>query len=63
MNNTKLSLADFKANADKVETMEALDAINGGSLFNCHGRWGRIGKAVRDKAFEMVENGIKNYRP
>ena len=30
MKNTKLSLADFKAKADKIETMEALDTIHGG---------------------------------
>lgn len=46
MKNAKLSLADFKAKADKVETMEALDAVNGGGLFNCHGNLGKIGKAI-----------------
>jgi hypothetical protein len=53
MKNTKLSLADFKAKADKAETIEALDAIHGGGLFNCHGRWGGIGKKIRDFAIEV----------
>jgi hypothetical protein len=36
MNNTKLSLADFKAKADKVETSEVLGKIQGGDNGDCH---------------------------
>jgi hypothetical protein len=60
MNNTKLSLADFKAKADKAQTSEALDAIHGGGLFNCHGRWGGIGKKMRDAAFRLLGDVIVN---
>ena len=64
MKNAKLSLADFKAKADKIETMEALDAVNGGGLFNCHGKCGARGKKWRDGAldatFRLAIGAIQN---
>lgn len=36
MNNGKLSLADFKAKAEKVTTNELLDKVRGGELSACH---------------------------
>tara|TARA_B100000809_G_C14976482_1_gene472896 strand:+ start:622 stop:792 length:171 start_codon:yes stop_codon:yes gene_type:complete len=36
MNNAKLSLADFKANADKVETIQVLEKVQGGADAHCH---------------------------
>jgi hypothetical protein len=36
MENTKLSLADFKAKVDKVETNEILEKVQGGKDNDCH---------------------------
>ncbi len=36
MKNGKLSLADFKAKAEKVSTNELLDKVQGGRLDDCH---------------------------
>lgn len=32
----KLSLADFKAKAEKVSTSELLDKVQGGTMEGCH---------------------------
>jgi hypothetical protein len=36
MENTKLSLADFKAKAEKVETIDILEKVHGGANDDCH---------------------------
>jgi hypothetical protein len=50
MENTRLSLADFKAKADKVQTSEILDKVQGGANDNCHvepDRIDRLGNTLR----------------
>ena len=46
----KLSLDDFKAMANNVQSEEVMQQIEGGllDLFDCHGFWGQVGKACRD---------------
>ncbi len=51
MNNTKLSLADFKAKAEKVEKNELLEKVQGGAWDDCHGFWGEWKKGY-DKMFD-----------
>ncbi|WP_207555636.1 hypothetical protein [Tenacibaculum maritimum] len=36
MNNKRLSLADFKAKAENVNTNEVLEKIQGGEMDDCH---------------------------
>jgi|TARA_B110000037_G_C17127386_1_gene508849 hypothetical protein len=44
MKNTKLSLADFKAKAENVNTNEVLEKVQGGDWGDCHGFWGQAAK-------------------
>lgn len=44
MKNSKMSLEAFKAKAENQNVEIAMDNIQGGNLFNCHGRWGQVGK-------------------
>ena len=49
MKNTgRLTLAELKAKADQSNVVENLEAIQGAGLFNCHGKWGAIGKGIKD---------------
>jgi hypothetical protein len=43
-----MSLDAFKAKAENENLEVALDSIQGGNLFNCHGKSGQAGKAIRD---------------
>ena len=49
-NTRRLTLAQFKAKADKSNVVENLERIKGGDLNDCHGIWGVIGKKW-DKLF------------
>ena len=46
MKNAKMSLDAFKAKAENENLEVALDSIQGGNLFNCHGKSGQAGKAI-----------------
>ena len=46
MKNSKMSLDAFKANAEKENIEIAMDTIQGGNLFDCHGKWGQRGKVA-----------------
>ena len=46
MKNSRMSLDAFKAKAELANETIALDAIQGGSLSDCHGFSGRVGKAL-----------------
>jgi hypothetical protein len=46
MKNSKMSLDAFKAKAENENLEVALDSIQGGGLFNCHGKSGQVGKAI-----------------
>jgi hypothetical protein len=48
MKNAKMSLDAFKAKAENENLDVALDSIQGGGLFNCHGKSGQVGKAIGD---------------
>lgn len=50
MENTKLSLADFKAKAEKVSKNEVLDKVQGGSDSSCHlPKYDTLDEAVQDE--------------
>ena len=46
MKNSKLTLDAFKAKAENENVEIALESIQGGGLFNCHGKSGQVGKAI-----------------
>ena len=46
MKNSKLSLDAFKAKSEIVNQTELLESVQGGSLSDCHGISGSIGKAA-----------------
>lgn len=46
MKNQKLSFEVFKSMPDHVQSHEVMQQIEGGSLFDCHGFWGRVGKLI-----------------
>ena len=56
MKTEKLSLDAFKAMADNVQTEDVMNQIEGGTLFDCHGFWGRVGKALGDVIIDTIEN-------
>ncbi|WP_207555635.1 hypothetical protein [Tenacibaculum maritimum] len=47
MNSKRLSLADFKAKAENVNTNEVLEKIQGGDYSECHGTLGSFYKALK----------------
>lgn len=46
----KLSLDAFKEMAGNVQEQDVMNNIAGGTagLFDCHGFWGEVGKAIKD---------------
>lgn len=60
MKTQKLSLDAFKSMADNVQSEEVMQQIEGGSLFDCHGFWGGIGKAVRDLVIREADRAVDN---
>ena len=52
----RLTLAELKAKADQSNIVENLEAIQGAGLFNCHGKWGAIGKGIRDTAGWILDH-------
>lgn len=54
----RLSLAELKAKADQSNVVENLEAIQGGNLFNCHGKWGQIGKKAGDWLGDRADHAI-----
>ncbi len=64
MKTQKLSFEDFKLMANNVQSDEIMQQIEGGSLFDCHGFWGRIGKAVGNlierEADRAIDRAIDN---
>jgi hypothetical protein len=53
MNNSRLSLADFKAKAENTSTNEILEKVQGGQSSGCHGYWGQVVKSL--------EHGLDNW--
>lgn len=61
MKNSRMSLDAFKAKAELANETIALDAIQGGNLFDCHGNSGQFGKAIGDatvRVLTRIINGI-----
>jgi hypothetical protein len=58
--NGRLSLAELKAKADQSNVVENLEAIQGGSLFNCHGNWGARGKAAGKWITGRIDKAIES---
>jgi len=56
MKTEKLSFEAFKSMADNVQTEDVLNQIEGGTLLDCHGFWGPVGKALRDLAVKLIGN-------
>ena len=56
MKNSRMSLDAFKASAELANETIALDAIQGGNLFDCHGRAGAFGKAVVDATIRILRD-------
>jgi hypothetical protein len=56
MKTEKLSLDAFKAMANNVQSEEVMEQIEGGNLFDCHGYWGRVGKALGDVIIDAIEH-------
>ncbi|WP_157766137.1 hypothetical protein [Aquimarina aggregata] len=46
MKNGRLSLDAFKAKADKIETNEILEKVQGGEWGDCHGYLGAVSKFI-----------------
>ena len=46
--------------ANNVQSNEVMQQIEGGSLFDCHGFWGRIGKAVGRLIEREADRAIDN---
>ena len=63
MKTEKLSLDAFNAMADNVQTEDVMNQIEGGSLFDCHGFWGNVGKAtgrlIEKEANRAIDNLTK----
>ncbi|MFT6947467.1 MAG: hypothetical protein ACJARP_001892 [Vicingaceae bacterium] len=55
MENSRLSLADFKEKAEKVNSNEVLETIQGGELEWCHGYWGQKAKEYAEHLNEWGE--------
>ena len=51
-----MTLDQFKVNAELANEKLALDAIQGGRLTDCHGRSGRLGKAVVDAVIRGIND-------
>lgn len=50
METKRMSLADFKAKANKTNESDLLNSIQGGKWKDCHGFTGGLGKFVRGEA-------------
>lgn len=61
MKNSKMSLDAFKTQAKDENVDIALEAIQGGNLFNCHGKSGQAGKAIADWVTDRVDVWIKSH--
>ena len=55
---SKLNLDAFIAKAELTNEKIALESIQGGSLFDCHGDWGQRGKVIGKKLVEVVDRAI-----
>jgi hypothetical protein len=55
---SKLNLDDFIAKAELTNEKIALESIQGGSLFDCHGDWGQRGKVIGKKLVEVADKII-----
>jgi hypothetical protein len=67
MKTEKLSFEDFKLMASNVQSEEVMRQIEGGNLFDCHGFWGRLGKAIgsliereADRAIDRAVDNLTN---
>jgi hypothetical protein len=58
MKNSRMSLDAFKANAELANETIALDAIQGGNLFDCHGNSGQFGKKAGKWLTERIDKAI-----
>ena len=58
MKNSKMSLDAFKAKAENENLEVALDSIQGGNLFNCHGNAGQAGKAIAGWATDRFDKWL-----
>ncbi len=56
-----MSLDAFKAKAENENLEVALDSIQGGSLFNCHGNAGQAGKKIMNWVTDRVDNAIEAW--
>jgi hypothetical protein len=55
---SKLNLDAFIAKAELTNEKIALESIQGGSLFDCHGDWGQRGKVIGKKLVEVADKII-----
>lgn len=58
MKNSKMSLDAFKANAELGNEMIALDTIQGGTLSDCHGFSGKLGKVLSHIDIDITKDGV-----
>ncbi|MBP6270925.1 MAG: hypothetical protein KA394_00165 [Fluviicola sp.] len=58
MKNSKMSLEAFKAKAENQNVEIAMDNIQGGNLFNCHGESGQAGKKIGRWITDRVDNWL-----
>jgi hypothetical protein len=58
MKNSKMSLDAFKANAKNESVELALESVQGGGLFNCHGKSGQAGKAIGGWITDRVDGWL-----
>ena len=60
-----MSLEAFKAKAENQNVAIAMDNIQGGGLFNCHGKLGAAGKAIGNFIYDhFPDPGVPyDWRP
>ena len=61
MKNVKLSLADFKVKAEKMNDKEMLNSIQGGKWKDCHGASGGLGKYFRGERDIIIFNASDGW--
>ncbi|MEK6155029.1 hypothetical protein WIW50_17290 [Flavobacteriaceae bacterium 3-367] len=53
MQTTRLSLAEFKTKAEKIQASDVLEKVQGGGQGDCHGFWGQAHKLALQIAEAM----------
>jgi hypothetical protein len=58
MKNSKMTLDAFKRQAENANVELAMESIQGGGLFNCHGKSGQAGKKIGGWVTDRVDGWL-----